>query len=185
MSTDKATTSKSTTRRRFVLAAGATGAAAVAMPQVSRAQTVTWKYQSTWPTKDIFHEFAVDYAKKVNDMTRRPAPARRARRRRRRAGVPDVRRGACRRARCRSRRLRLLVRQAQGLFAVRHASVLGLGRAEHARLVLCRRRRSALQRARQRDPQAEPHRLPLLPDADPAARMVQERAQESPISSRA
>jgi phosphosulfolactate phosphohydrolase-like enzyme len=39
------------------------------MPQVSRAQTVTWKYQSTWPTKDIFHEFAADYAKKVNDMT--------------------------------------------------------------------------------------------------------------------
>ena len=52
-----------------MLAAGATGAATVAMPQVSRAQTVTWKYQSTWPTKDIFHEFAVDYAKKVNDMS--------------------------------------------------------------------------------------------------------------------
>lgn len=69
MSIDNATTSKSTTRRKFVLAAGATGAAAIAMPQVSRAQTVTWKYQSTWPTKDIFHEFAVDYAKKVNDMT--------------------------------------------------------------------------------------------------------------------
>jgi TRAP-type mannitol/chloroaromatic compound transport system substrate-binding protein len=61
--------SKATTRRKFMLAAGATGAAAVAMPQVSRAQTITWKYQSTWPTKDIFHEFAVDYAKKVNDMT--------------------------------------------------------------------------------------------------------------------
>jgi TRAP-type mannitol/chloroaromatic compound transport system substrate-binding protein len=69
MSTTKSLTSKSTTRRKFVLAAGATGAAAIAMPQVSRAQTVTWKYQSTWPTKDIFHEFAVDYAKKVNDMT--------------------------------------------------------------------------------------------------------------------
>ena len=60
---------KSTSRRKFLLAAGVTGAAAVAMPQVSRAQTVTWKYQSTWPTKDIFHEFAADYAKKVNDMT--------------------------------------------------------------------------------------------------------------------
>ena len=51
------------------LAAGAAATATVAMPQVSRAQTVTWKYQSTWPTKDIFHEFAVDYAKKVNDMS--------------------------------------------------------------------------------------------------------------------
>ena len=25
--------------------------------------------QSTWPSKDIFHEYALDYAKKVNDMT--------------------------------------------------------------------------------------------------------------------
>jgi TRAP-type mannitol/chloroaromatic compound transport system substrate-binding protein len=58
-----------TTRRKFVLAAGAATAATVAMPQVSRAQTTTWKYQSTWPTKDIFHEMAADYAKKVNDMT--------------------------------------------------------------------------------------------------------------------
>lgn len=57
------------TRRKFLLAAGAGGAAAIAMPQISRAQTVTWKYQSTWPTKDIFHEFAADYAKKVNDMS--------------------------------------------------------------------------------------------------------------------
>ena len=69
MSISKSHPTKSTSRRKFLLAAGATGAAAVAMPQVSRAQTTTWKYQSTWPTKDIFHEFAVDYAKKVNDMT--------------------------------------------------------------------------------------------------------------------
>src|SRR5437660_3150597 len=62
---------KIATRRKFLKGAGiaAAGAAAIAMPQVSRAQTVTWKYQSTWPTKDIFHEDAVDYAKKVNDMT--------------------------------------------------------------------------------------------------------------------
>jgi len=61
------------TRRKFLktgaLAAGAATVGTIAMPQVSRAQTVTWKYQSTWPTKDIFHEFAVDYAKKVNDMS--------------------------------------------------------------------------------------------------------------------
>ncbi|MFY9700249.1 MAG: TRAP transporter substrate-binding protein [Rhodoplanes sp.] len=61
--------SKSASRRKFLLACGATGAAAVAMPQVSRAQTLVWKYQSTWPTKDIFHEDAVDYANKVNQMT--------------------------------------------------------------------------------------------------------------------
>ena len=27
------------------------------------------RFQSTWPTKDIFHEYALDYAKTVNDMT--------------------------------------------------------------------------------------------------------------------
>src|SRR4051812_38870614 len=58
-------------RRRFLLAglsAGLGGAAAVAMPQVSRAQTVNWRIQSAWPAKDIFHEFAVDYAKRVAEM---------------------------------------------------------------------------------------------------------------------
>jgi TRAP-type mannitol/chloroaromatic compound transport system substrate-binding protein len=60
-------------RRKFLktgaVAAGAATIGTVAMPQVSRAQTVNLKYQSTWPTKDIFHEFAVDYANKVNAMT--------------------------------------------------------------------------------------------------------------------
>jgi len=55
-------------RRRFLLA-GLTGAAAVAMPQVSRAQTVSWRIQSAWPAKDMFHEFAVDYAKRVAEMS--------------------------------------------------------------------------------------------------------------------
>jgi TRAP-type mannitol/chloroaromatic compound transport system substrate-binding protein len=27
------------------------------------------RWQSTWPSKDIFHEYALDFAKKVNDMT--------------------------------------------------------------------------------------------------------------------
>jgi TRAP-type mannitol/chloroaromatic compound transport system substrate-binding protein len=27
------------------------------------------RFQSTWPSKDIFHEYALDYAKTVNDMT--------------------------------------------------------------------------------------------------------------------
>jgi TRAP-type mannitol/chloroaromatic compound transport system substrate-binding protein len=67
--TETSDSPKTTSRRKFVMAAGATAAATVAMPQVSRAQTTTWKYQSTWPTKDIFHEMAADYAKKVNDMT--------------------------------------------------------------------------------------------------------------------
>lgn len=61
------TSSKSPTRRRFVLAAGAT---ALAAPTVVKAQgPTTMRFQSTWPSKDIFHEYANDYAKKVNDMT--------------------------------------------------------------------------------------------------------------------
>jgi TRAP-type mannitol/chloroaromatic compound transport system substrate-binding protein len=71
MSTDNVTTTKSTTRRRFVLGgAAAATAATVAAPAVVKAQgPISMRWQSTWPSKDIFHEFANDYAKKVNDMT--------------------------------------------------------------------------------------------------------------------
>ena len=57
-------------RRRFLktASAGAVGATALAAPMVSRAQTVSMRFQSTWPAKDIFHEYATDFAKKVNDM---------------------------------------------------------------------------------------------------------------------
>jgi TRAP-type mannitol/chloroaromatic compound transport system substrate-binding protein len=66
---EKSHASMTATRRRFVLAAGAS-AAAVAAPSVVSAQgPISMRWQSTWPSKDIFHEFALDYAKKVNDMT--------------------------------------------------------------------------------------------------------------------
>lgn len=57
-------------RRRFLqsAAAGAVGTAALAAPMVSKAQTTSFRFQSTWPAKDIFHEFANDFAKKVNDI---------------------------------------------------------------------------------------------------------------------
>jgi TRAP-type mannitol/chloroaromatic compound transport system substrate-binding protein len=57
-------------RRRFLktASAGAVGATALAAPMVSRAQTVSLRFQSTWPSKDIFHEYASDFAKKINDM---------------------------------------------------------------------------------------------------------------------
>ena len=57
-------------RRRFLqnASAGAVGAVAAAAPMVSRAQTVTLRFQSTWPARDIFHEYANDFAKKINDM---------------------------------------------------------------------------------------------------------------------
>jgi TRAP-type mannitol/chloroaromatic compound transport system substrate-binding protein len=57
-------------RRRFLksASAGAVGAVAMAAPAISRAQTANFRFQSTWPAKDIFHEYANDFAKKVNDM---------------------------------------------------------------------------------------------------------------------
>lgn len=67
--TQNAKGGEASSRRRFLQVAGLGGAASVAAPQVARAQTVTWKFQSTWPTKDIFHEFAQDYAKRVNEMS--------------------------------------------------------------------------------------------------------------------
>src|SRR4051794_386822 len=66
---EKPSVSKTTTRRRFMLAASAT-ATAVAAPSIASAQgPISMRWQSTWPSKDIFHEYALDYAKKVNDMT--------------------------------------------------------------------------------------------------------------------
>ncbi len=58
-------------RRRGLLkgAAIAAGAGAMAAPMLATAQTTTTlRFQSTWPAKDIFHEYATDFAKKVNDM---------------------------------------------------------------------------------------------------------------------
>src|SRR6187402_3546768 len=60
-----------TTRRNFL--AGAAGASALAFPMISKGQAATgptsMRFQSTWPAKDIFHEYAGDFAKKINDMT--------------------------------------------------------------------------------------------------------------------
>jgi TRAP-type mannitol/chloroaromatic compound transport system substrate-binding protein len=66
----KPTKDKTSTRRRFLKVAAAGAAAAVAAPTVVSAQgPISMRWQSTWPSKDIFHEYALDYAKKVNDMT--------------------------------------------------------------------------------------------------------------------
>ena len=58
------------TRRKFLKGAAVATAATVAAPSVVRAQgPINMRWQSTWPSKDIFHEYALDFAKKVNDMT--------------------------------------------------------------------------------------------------------------------
>ena len=94
---------------------------------------------------------------------------------RRRGGgrVPAPRRGLVRHLGWRARRLRLLVRQEQGVQPVRHRAALVRRRQPDARLVLLRRRRGALQGAAGRRPEGERGRLPDRPDADPTARLVQ------------
>ncbi|WP_104202293.1 TRAP transporter substrate-binding protein [Billgrantia saliphila] len=63
----------STSRRRFLTgsaaAVGAGAAAAVGFPSIAVAQTTTLRFQSTWPNQDIFHEFASDYVRIVNEMS--------------------------------------------------------------------------------------------------------------------
>jgi TRAP-type mannitol/chloroaromatic compound transport system substrate-binding protein len=54
--------------RRNMLKGAAVAAGAMTAPMISRAQTVSMRFQSTWPAKDIFHEYANDFASKVNNM---------------------------------------------------------------------------------------------------------------------
>ena len=64
-------TDKQTAPRRKLLHTAATpvgAAGAMATPRIATAQTTSLRFQSTWPSKDIFHEYALDFAKKVNDM---------------------------------------------------------------------------------------------------------------------
>ncbi len=69
---EKMTKEEKVSRRNFLKSAAvATGAAAtLGFPMIAKSTTpITFRWQSTWPAKDIFHEFALDFAKKVNDMT--------------------------------------------------------------------------------------------------------------------
>jgi TRAP-type mannitol/chloroaromatic compound transport system substrate-binding protein len=65
-------TEQTNARRRFLktsAVAAAGTAAAVAMPNIVRAQeAAVFKFQSTWPAKDIFHEYASDFVNRVNEM---------------------------------------------------------------------------------------------------------------------
>jgi len=69
----KQSTETQVSRRKFLGAAAVavTGAATLGFPMIAKAAIgpITMRWQSTWPAKDIFHEYALDYAKKVNDMT--------------------------------------------------------------------------------------------------------------------
>ena len=70
-STDTSVNSKPARRKFLAGSAAAAGAAITGFPMIAKGQTgpISMRFQSTWPTKDIFHEYAQDYAKTVNDMT--------------------------------------------------------------------------------------------------------------------
>ena len=56
-------------RRRGLIKGAALAAGAMSAPMIATAQTTTtMRFQSTWPAKDIFHEYANDFASKVNAM---------------------------------------------------------------------------------------------------------------------
>lgn len=59
-------------RRRFLLnaaaAGGGIGLAGISMTAAAQAPAV-FRFQGAWPARDIYHEYALDYAKRVNDMS--------------------------------------------------------------------------------------------------------------------
>jgi TRAP-type mannitol/chloroaromatic compound transport system substrate-binding protein len=70
--TRKSTPAAAGTRRKFLKAgSGVAAGAALGFPMIAKGQAspISMRWQSTWPAKDIFHEYAIDFAKKVNDMT--------------------------------------------------------------------------------------------------------------------
>jgi len=71
--TESTQTESKLSRRNFLgaaAAATATGAASLGFPSIAKAQApISLRFQSTWPAKDIFHEYATDFASKVNAMS--------------------------------------------------------------------------------------------------------------------
>ena len=70
-STDTSANSKPARRKFLAGTAAAAGAVVTGFPMIAKAQAgpISMRWQSTWPAKDIFHEYALDFAKRVNDMT--------------------------------------------------------------------------------------------------------------------
>ena len=67
--TDTSVNSKPARRKFLAGTAAAAGTAITGFPMIAKAQAATTlRFQSTWPAKDIFHEYANDFAKRVNDM---------------------------------------------------------------------------------------------------------------------
>jgi hypothetical protein len=136
-------------RRKFLAAAatGTAGAVAAGFPMISVAQSpITMRWQSTWPQKDIFHEYAGDFATRVNDMAGGKPQDRGAAGRRRGQGLRPARRGEQGHARWRPRRAGLLVRQEFGHGAVGLRPGLRHGSEHGARLAQVWRRQADARR---------------------------------------
>jgi TRAP-type mannitol/chloroaromatic compound transport system substrate-binding protein len=72
MSNEQLKKPETASRRKFLTGAAAAtaGAATLGFPSIVKAQgPISMRWQSTWPSKDIFHEYAADFGKKINDMT--------------------------------------------------------------------------------------------------------------------
>ena len=70
-STDTSVNSKPARRKFLAGSVAAAGVVVSGFPMIAKAQAgpINFRWQSTWSAKDIFHEYALDFAKKVNDMT--------------------------------------------------------------------------------------------------------------------
>jgi hypothetical protein len=145
-------------RRNILKAAVAAGGAAMlGFPMIAKGQTgpITMRWQSTWPAKDIFHEYANDFAKKVTDMTGgdlkiEVLPAG--------AVVPAF---------------GLLDAVSKGTLDGGHGVLVYHYGKQTALALWVRRRQGSAQQAL-RLHRRQRRFLPLRPDADPAARLVQE-----------
>jgi len=68
--TDQAPAQPQPARRRFLAAAAGGGTALAGFPMIARAQApITLRFQSTWPAKFLYQEFAVDWSKKVAELS--------------------------------------------------------------------------------------------------------------------
>jgi TRAP-type mannitol/chloroaromatic compound transport system substrate-binding protein len=63
-------TTEGRARRRFLRGSAASAAGALAFPMIARAQPapVALRLHGAWQAKDIHHEYALDFGKKINDM---------------------------------------------------------------------------------------------------------------------
>ena len=176
---DRMSNKQTVSRRSFLRTgalAGGAAASGLAAPAVLAQSPQVIRMQSSWSTSDIFHEMAQQYADRVNAMSGGrlqvdllPAGAVVGAFQIQDAvadGVLDAGHRVC----------RLLVRQDQGGVAVRHRAGLRRRRGAGARLDPVRRRQGPLPRAGAGPARAAGRRLLRAADADPAARLVRERA---------